>query len=178
MFNAWLRNNKVAMWLLTIVRVYLGYEWIKSGWEKLTGGFDAAGFLNGAIANSTGDHPSVQGWWASFLQHGALPSVHFFNVLIPAGEFLVGLGLILGTFTTFAVLMGIVMNTSYLLSGTVSTNAQMLILEFFVLVAAANAGKIGLDYWVLPYLRKLFGRKESTAPLGTGAAAFNTKHSN
>lgn len=162
MFNNFLRTNKIAMWLLTVLRVYLGYEWIKAGWEKLNEGFDAGGFLTGAIAKSTGEHPAVQAWWGQFLQHGALPAVKFFNVLIPAGEFLVGLGLILGTFTTFAVLMGIVMNTAYLFSGTVSTNAQMLILEMFILVAAANAGKIGFDRWVLPFIRGLFKRNTET----------------
>lgn len=46
MFNSWLRENKVAMWLLTVVRVYLGYEWMTHGLEKLTGGFDAGGFIS------------------------------------------------------------------------------------------------------------------------------------
>ncbi|MDU4698424.1 MAG: Crp/Fnr family transcriptional regulator, partial [Paenibacillus sp.] len=27
MFNNFLRTNKVAMWLLTVIRVYLGYQW-------------------------------------------------------------------------------------------------------------------------------------------------------
>ena len=58
MFNNWLRTNKVAMWSLTFIRVYIGYEWLTAGWGKLTGGgFDAGGFLQGAIANATGDHP-------------------------------------------------------------------------------------------------------------------------
>ncbi|MUG24865.1 DoxX family membrane protein, partial [Paenibacillus macerans] len=96
------------------------------------------------------------------LEHFALPNVGLFNVLVPYGEFLVGLGLILGTFTTFAALMGLVMNAAFLFSGTVSTNAQMLLLEVLVVVAAANAGKIGLDYYVLPYLRRLF-RKPGAA---------------
>ncbi|ANS75050.1 Crp/Fnr family transcriptional regulator [Paenibacillus yonginensis] len=172
MFNNWLRTNKVAMWLLTVVRIYLGYQWMTHGFEKLTGGFDAGGFLQGAIAKSTGENPVVQGWWAAFLEHAALPGVNFFNVLIPLGEFLVGLGLILGTFTTFAALMAVVMNTAFLFSGTVSTNAQMLILEIFIVVAAANAGKIGLDHWVMPYLRNLFKHNgkhkgtETPAPQG------------
>ncbi|GAB6991849.1 DoxX family protein [Paenibacillus pini] len=161
MFNNWLRTNKVACYLLTIVRIYLGFTWIKGGIEKLTGGFDAGGFLQGAIAKSTGEHPAVQGWWAAFLEHAAMPGVKFFNVLIPLGETLVGLGLILGTFTTFAALMGMVMNTAFLFSGTVSTNAQMLILEMFIVVAAANAGRIGLDFWVMPYVRKLFHKKDN-----------------
>jgi len=158
MFNNWLRTNKVAMWLLTFIRVYIGYEWMVAGWGKLTGGFEAAGFLQGAIAKATGDHPAVQGWWAAFLEHAALPGVKVFNVMVPLGEFLVGLGLILGTFTTFAALMGIVMNAAFLFSGTVSTNAQMLLLQMFILVAAANAGKIGLDRWVIPYLRGLWNK--------------------
>lgn len=176
MFNNWLRNNKVAMWLLTVVRIYLGYTWIKGGIEKLTGGFDAEGFLQGAIAKASGDHPAVQGWWAAFLEHGALPGVKLFNVVIPLGETLVGLGLILGTFTTFAALMAMVMNFAFLFSGTVSTNAQMLLLEIFIVVAAANAGRIGLDHWVMPYLRGLFrnkGHVHAPAPAPQGGM---TKH--
>ncbi|MFF2908654.1 DoxX family protein [Paenibacillus sp. NPDC057934] len=161
MFNNWFRTNKAAMLLLTIVRVYLGYEWLTAGWHKLTGGFDASGFISGAIAKSAGEGATVQAWWGSFLQHAALPGVDFFNFLVPAGEFLVGLGLILGTFTTFAALMGLVMNAAYLLSGTVSTNVQLLLMEVIVIVSAANAGKIGLDYFVLPYLRKLLHRKDT-----------------
>ncbi|NUU59365.1 DoxX family protein [Paenibacillus agri] len=162
MFNNWFRTNKAAMLLLTIVRVYLGYEWLTAGWHKLTGGgFDASGFIKGAIAKSAGEGATVQAWWGSFLQHAALPGVDFFNFLVPAGEFLVGLGLILGTFTTFAALMGLVMNAAYLLSGTVSTNVQLLLMEVIIIVSAANAGKIGLDYFVLPYLRKLFHRKDT-----------------
>ncbi|MEK3731936.1 DoxX family protein [Paenibacillus sp. FSL M8-0334] len=156
MFNNWLRNNKVAMWLLTVLRIYIGYEWLTAGWGKLTGSFDAGGFLQGAIAKAAGDHPAVQGWWAAFLEHAALPGVKFFNFLIPVGEVLVGLGLILGTFTTFAALMGLVMNAAFLLSGTVSTNVQLLLIEVLIIVAAANAGKIGFDRWVLPFLRGLW----------------------
>ncbi|OPA73433.1 Crp/Fnr family transcriptional regulator [Paenibacillus selenitireducens] len=157
MFTHWLRHNIVATWLLTIIRVYLGYQWITGGWGKITGGFDAGGFLTGAIAKASGDHPAVQTWFANFLENFALPNVKLFNILVPWGEFLVGLGLILGTFTTFAVLMGIVMNFAFLMAGTVSTNAQMLVLEIFIVVAGFNAGRIGLDYFVIPYIRRMFG---------------------
>lgn len=154
MFIQWLRTNSAAMWFLTVIRIYIGYQWLRAGFEKLSGGFDASGFLKGAISKSTGEHPAVQGWWSAFLEHGALPGVGIVNVVVPFGEFLVGLGLILGTFTTFAALMGAVMNTAYLFSGTVSTNAQMLILEVLILVAGINAAKIGLDRFILPSLRK------------------------
>ncbi|AIQ45398.1 Crp/Fnr family transcriptional regulator [Paenibacillus sp. FSL R7-0273] len=177
MFNTWFRTNKIAMLLLTVVRIYVGYQWLEAGWHKLTGGFDASGFLKGAIAKSVGEDATVQAWWGSFLQHAALPNVNFFNLLVPAGEFLVGLGLILGTFTTFAALMGLVMNAAYLLSGTVSTNVQLLLLEVIIIVSAANAGAIGLDRWVLGYLRSLFHKKDKSAAFRPAAAAPGMKRS-
>ncbi|MGG6313024.1 DoxX family protein [Paenibacillus macerans] len=154
MIVKWLRESVVASWLLLLIRLYAGYEWLTSGWGKVTGGFDAAGFLTSAMEKSTGDHPAVQGWWASFLEHFAVPNVGLFNVLVPYGEVLVGLGLILGTFTWAAAFFGMVMNFAFLFSGTVSTNPQLLLLEIFIVVAGANAGRIGLDYFIMPYFRK------------------------
>ena len=51
MFSQFLRNNKITAAILTVLRLYLGYEWLTAGFHKLTGGFDASGFLKGAIAN-------------------------------------------------------------------------------------------------------------------------------
>lgn len=157
-----LRTNKYAAIFLTLLRVYIGYDWMTHGFEKIkSGGFDASGFIQGAIANSGGDNPSVQGWWGGFLETAALPNVELFNVLVPWGEFLVGLGLILGVFTTFSVLMGLTMNFAFLFSGTVSTNAQLVLLQMFLLVAGYNAAQYGLDRYILPFIKKTM-KKEST----------------
>lgn len=127
--------------------------------QKVDRRFRRRGFLKGAIAKASGEHPAVQHWWAAFLKHGALPGVKLFNVLIPLGETLVGLGLLLGTFATLAALMGMVMNFAFLFSDSVSVNPQMILLEMILVAAAANAGRIGLDYWIMPYLRTLFSKK-------------------
>ncbi|NUK31624.1 DoxX family protein [Parageobacillus sp. VR-IP] len=150
----WLREHTSASVIMVLFRLYLGYAWITAGWHKITEGFDASGFLKGALAKAVGEHPAVQGWWAAFIEHFALPNVGLFNVLVPWGEFLVGIALILGIFTTFAALMGAVMNFAFMFSGTTSTNPQMVLLTVFILVAGANAGRYGLDHWVLPYIRK------------------------
>ena len=161
MFIDLLRLNKNVSILLAVLRVYLGYTWVMAGWGKLTGGqFDASGFLQGALANSTGEHPAVQGWWVAFLENVAIPNVEIFNTLVPWGEFLVGIGLLLGCFTKTAVFFGLVMNFSYLFSGTTSTNPQLVLLSMFILVSAMNAGRYGVDGMIIPTLKeKLFTNK-------------------
>lgn len=160
MFMQFLKENRYVSLLLTLVRVYLGWQWLNAGWGKISSGeFDASGFLYGAVKNMSGEHPAVQPWWGNFLKEVALPYVDLFNVIVPWGEFLVGLGLILGIVTSFSILMGLTMNFAYMFSGTTSTNPQMALLGMFILVAGINAGKIGLDRWAVPFLRRLLVRK-------------------
>ncbi|MFS0750195.1 DoxX family protein [Oceanobacillus sp. 1P07AA] len=166
-----IRNHKVAAGLWTIIRVYIGYVWLTSGLGKIMGGeFDASGFLQGAVAQTGGEQPTVQAWWGTFLETVALPNADLFTVLVMWGEVLVGIALILGLFTNFAALMGITMNFAFLFSGTVSTNAQMVLLTIFIIVAGANAGKYGLDRWVMPYMKKTWESRKQKQNKTTVAA--------
>ncbi|WP_010648516.1 DoxX family protein [Oceanobacillus massiliensis] len=154
MIMNFIRENRVVAGILAVLRVYIGYTWLTGGIGKLTGGgFDASGFIQGAIASSGGEHPSVQAWWGTFLEAVALPNAGLFSVMVMWGEILVGAALILGIFTNFAALMGITMNFAFLFSGTVSTNAQMVLITVFLIVAGFNAGRYGLDRWVIPFLK-------------------------
>ena len=145
MFTKFWQNNKIATAILTVLRIWLGYHWITAGWGKITGGFATEGFLNHALTLATGEHPAVAGWWATFLENFAIPNSALFDILVPYGEFLVGLGLLLGALTRSAAFFGLVMNMAFLLSGTVSTNPTMIIVSVLILVAGYNAGKIGVD---------------------------------
>lgn len=157
MFVKFLRENKIAAGILTVLRLYLGYSWLTAGWGKLTGeGFNAAGFLGNAVANPVKgpDGNMVYGWYVGFLESFALPNIEIFNTIIPLGEFLVGLGLILGCFTTAAAFFGLVLNFSFFLAGTVSHNPTDIFLGVIILVAGYNAGRFGLDRWVVPFIRR------------------------
>lgn len=153
MFMDFIRNNKYVAGFLAIIRVYIGYTWLTVGLGKVTSGFDAGGFIQGAIANAGGENPTVQAWWGGFLEIFALPNAGMFSFMVAWGEVLVGIALIVGIFTNFAALMGITMNFAFLFSGTVSTNAQMVVLTIFLIVAGANAGRYGLDRWVIPFIK-------------------------
>ncbi len=146
--------------LWTLVRLYVGYEWLMAGWGKLTNpagvwvgekaGTAVTGFLGGALTKTDGAHPDVQGYYAWFLQHIALPNATLFSYLVTFGEIAVGIALILGLFTGIAAFFGGFMNASYLLAGTVSTNPLLFILAMLLILAWRTAGYWGLDYWVLP----------------------------
>jgi thiosulfate dehydrogenase [quinone] large subunit len=152
----WLRNSHISSIILVLFRLYVGYTFFSHGWQKISGGFDASGFLQGVIKN-----PGVEGWWISFLEGVAIPNVALFNTLVPWGEFLIGLGLILGCLTTAAALFGAIMNFSFLFSGVANPNALLVLLTVFILVAGTNAGKIGLDRWVYPYIRQFMNKKSN-----------------
>ena len=147
-------------WLWLLIRLYAGYEWISAGYEKLinpawfgaNAGTAMAGFINGAIAKATGEHPAVQNWYAAFLQNAVLPNARLWSYLITLGEFLVGVALILGIFTGIAAFFGGFMNVNYLMAGTVSTNPMLFVVATWLVLAWRTAGWIGLDRWILPSL--------------------------
>ena len=151
-----LRNNNIVAAILAVIRIYLGYAWFTAGYHKIIDGFDATGFLKNAVANPvTGpDGSAVYGWYTTFIEAFAIPNVELFNFLIPWGEAAVGLGLMLGCLTTAAAFFGLVMNFAFFFAGTVSHNPTDILMGFFIVTAGYNAGKFGLDRWVVPYVRK------------------------
>ena len=167
MINRFLRENTIMAGILAVLRIYLGWKWLTSGWGKLMNGFDASGFLNNAVNNPVKDKATgelIYPTYTAFIEHFALPNVKLINFLIPVGEFLVGLGLLLGCLTVAAMFFGLLMNFMFMFAGTVSTNPWMVLLGVIVLAAGANAGRFGLDYFVLPYLRKWFKIKPAAGP--------------
>jgi uncharacterized membrane protein YphA (DoxX/SURF4 family) len=156
MFINFLRENKTAAAILTVIRLYLGYAWFTAGFHKIVDGFDASGYLANAVTNPVKgpDGNMVYSWYVSFLENFALPNIELFNFLVPWGEALIGLGLLLGCLTTAAMFFGLVMNFSFFLAGTVSHNPTDIFLGFIILTAGFNAGRIGLDRWVVPFIRK------------------------
>jgi thiosulfate dehydrogenase (quinone) large subunit len=163
-------------WLWLILRVYLGWQWLGPGLDKLqdpawTGsqaGAAITGFVNEALTKTGGEHPDVQGWYAWFLQNLVLPNAVFWSYLVAWGETLVAIALILGFLTGIAAFFGTFMNMNYLLGGSVSTNPILFTMGILLILAWKTAGWWGLDRWVLPLLsRPLRPRpvlKESARP--------------
>lgn len=144
-------RSSAPLWL--IVRLYVGYAWLTAGMEKFDSpawfGSEAGpaltGFINNALTKTTGPHPDVTAWYASFLTNTVLPHVWLWSHLVTLGEIAVGLGLIVGLFTGVAAFFGAFMNLNFLLSGTVSTNPILLLLSIALVLGRRVAGTLGLD---------------------------------
>jgi thiosulfate dehydrogenase [quinone] large subunit len=157
--SKWLFGSSKAAWIWLVVRLWLGYEWLHAGWEKVTspawmdGGKALKGFAAGAIASSKDPaHPQVAySWWVSFL-HWISDNASWMAKLISVGEVVIGIALILGLFTGIFAFLGVVLNFSFVFSGSAGVNPLFIILGLLLVLAWRNAGWYGLDRFVLPKL--------------------------
>lgn len=153
-------NTKLA-WIWLIVRVYVGYEWLMAGWEKLQsaawmqGGAALKGYWTNAIAVPTAPArpPITYAWYRSFIEYLlSHQSYVWFGKLVAIGEVLVGVALILGIFVGFAAFFGGLMNFNYMLAGSASTNPVLFLLAVLLMLAWKTAGYWGLDRFLLRWL--------------------------
>jgi thiosulfate dehydrogenase (quinone) large subunit len=163
-----------------IVRIYVGWLWLQAGWGKAfnpawTGenaGAAVRGYLQGALGRAAGESPSVTGWYAWMIENVFLPNAVLMSWLVAWGEVLIGVALIVGFLTGLSAFLGGVMNVSFLLAGTLSSNPVMFILATWLVLAWRVAGYYGLDYWMLPRIGApmgaLFGKRREPSE-ATGA---------
>ncbi|PGF16387.1 quinol oxidase [Natrinema sp. CBA1119] len=157
--------DSVAGYVLVGIRLIVGYWFLHAGWGKFgfVAGepFDAAGYLQHAESPIVGLFEIVVGTpWL----------LEFTNVMIPLGEFLIGLGLIVGALVRLAAFFGGVLMVLFYLGNADwangYVNGDLLGLLMFVLIGAFAAGRIlGVDAYLeetefvkrRPWLRYLLG---------------------
>ncbi|WP_144905107.1 DoxX family protein [Halobellus captivus] len=140
-------HGTLAGYWVAVLRVVTGYWFLHSGITKFAfvsgEPFSAQGYLVNVGASSP-----IQGFlvWA-----GQTPwMVEFANVMVPVGEALIGLGLVVGALVRLASLFGGVLMTFFYL-GNASwahgfVNGDLMGLLLFVTLGVLGAGRVlGLD---------------------------------
>lgn len=156
----WLFRSNYASVLWLVVRVWLGYQWLNAGYQKVWGsekmvfwyggGAGVYGFAkSGVTANATPMGAVGFGWWAGFLHNFVMPNASWLAKVISLGEMAVGIGLILGLFTGVAAFFGVMLNFTYMMTGTAGVNPLYALAGVFLVLAWRNAGLIGLDRYAL-----------------------------
>jgi thiosulfate dehydrogenase (quinone) large subunit len=151
-------NTKVG-WLWLILRVWLGYQWIEGSLHKLTDpawmstGAAVQGFWERALAVPNGKPViAVDGYRAFIQMLYDREAWTWMAPLIAWSEVLIGVALVVGAFTGLAAFGGSVMNWSFVMAGTASTNMLLFGLAVLLMLAWKVAGWYGLDRWLLPAL--------------------------
>ena len=161
-FTRFLFGNPRAGLFWLPIRLFVGFAWLEAGWHKFNDpawvGADAGtailGYWQNAVAIPEEGRPSITyEWYRTFLQflidNGA---ESWMTYVITFGEMAVGIGLLLGALTGIAAFFGAMMNMSFLLAGSASTNPIMFTLAVGLILAWKVAGYYGLDRYLLPLL--------------------------
>jgi thiosulfate dehydrogenase [quinone] large subunit len=182
-FTRYLFSNTRAGLLWLPIRLFLGFTWLEAGLHKLfpagkaigagwlDGGTALQGFWKGAVAiPDTGAGKISFEWYRDFL-NVLLNNDAFvwFAYLIVFGEIMIGLGLLTGTLTGVAAFFGAMMNMSFLLAGSASTNPVLFTLAIGLILAWRVAGYYGVDRYLLPMLGVPWHAKVNTRPVVGGS---------
>lgn len=155
-----LLNDPRAAWLWLPLRIWVGYQWISASLHKLSSpawmqtGDALKGFWTGAVAIPQTGSPAIRfDWYRSFLEMMLNAQAYtWFAKVIAFGEFLVGLGLIVGAFVGIAAFFGALMNFNFMLAGSASTNPVLFAIAVGLILAWKVAGYIGADYFLLRWI--------------------------
>ena len=159
-YARFLFNNSRAGLFWLPIRLFVGFSWLDAGWHKFTdpewtsGGAALRAYWERAAAiPEEGRPPITYEWYRSFIQ-ALLDGNHetWFSWVVTLGEMAIGVGLILGILTGVAAFFGAVMNMSFLLAGSASTNPILFTLAVGLMLAWKVAGYYGVDRYLLPRL--------------------------
>ena len=179
-FTRFLFNNTRAGLFWLPIRLVLGMAWLDAGLHKFTDptwiGAEAGASLRSyweraAAIPDQGRPPITFEWYRDFIQ-GLLNAnaESWMSYVVTFGEIAVGVGLILGALTGIAAFFGALMNMSFLLAGSASTNPVLFTMAVGIMLAWRVAGWYGLDRYLLPMLgtpwtRGGLGRRTTDAPV-------------
>ncbi len=133
---------------LVPMRMFMGIAWITVGVEKVVSddwfsGEAIAQFLTSSVASGAVKVPAYE----YLIENIFLPHAHWLLWVVVIGQFLVGLGILLGTFTNAALLGGLLMNLNFILCGRINPSVFYMLIETVLFLA--NTGAIlGFDKYL------------------------------
>ena len=182
----WLFGSPQSAPIWLVIRIWVGLQWFFAGWGKANffhdphgggwfdkGGAGLKGFWGSALGLTTGAKgpATTYDWYQSVIKFlYDRGDYSWFAWIIPLGEMAVGLGLIFGLFTGIAAFFGGLMNFSFELAGTTSTNPVLFLFAVLLIMGWRVAGWWGLDRYALkwvgtPWQRgKVFRHSTSAIP--------------
>ena len=144
-------KEKTSLAYLALLRIFLGYFFLKAGLGKVTGGFLNPPVFRDILVEWASGNPYP--WYREFLLQTVIPHSGIFSYLVATAEMGVGLCLLLGLMTRLAAGVGIFLNLNFYLGGGWRSPAAAGINEVFVvcqivILFAAAGRSLGLDAYL------------------------------
>ena len=142
-------KERTYLWYISVLRIYVGYYLFWQGFRKFERNFpkgDWVGRQIGDVANL-----DLFPWYKKFLLDHVVPHQELFGYLVTIGELAVGACLLLGFFTRFSAIVGLVLLINYYLGpgmarGGATLAQQQTFIVALVIFALSNPGRtLGLD---------------------------------
>jgi thiosulfate dehydrogenase [quinone] large subunit len=158
-------RSRVLAALWAVARIWLGVEWIQAGWAKLWGAENGA-FLHhdgAGVAGFAAHGAASYSWWHHFLTGFVVPNSGWIGITVSVAEFTIGVALVLGFFTPGFALAGLVLNVTYMLSGTAGVNPAYAAASVLLVLTWRTSGWIGLDGITMGILQRRRDRHDAGA---------------
>jgi thiosulfate dehydrogenase (quinone) large subunit len=158
-------GEKTWLGSFALLRIFLGWVFLKAGWGKYLGGYLNPEINSAPLAKLLKvwlfSSPTLpEGWYRQFVEGVVLPNAHLFGALVCLGELTTGVLLFLGLGTRLGGLLGAFLAANiYLASGHLGP-AQALISQLVIfnclLLALTAAGRAwGADFFLRRALPKI-----------------------
>jgi uncharacterized membrane protein YphA (DoxX/SURF4 family) len=142
-------RERTYLWYISVLRIYVGYYLLWQGFRKFQRNFPKGDWVGRQI----GDVASLDlfPWYKKFLLDYVMPHQELFGYLVMIGELAVGACLLLGFFTRFSALVGLVLLINYYLGpgmarGGVTLAEQQTLIVVLAIFVLSNPGRtLGLD---------------------------------
>jgi len=142
-------KERTYLWYISVLRIYVGYYLVWQGFRKFQRNFPKGDWVGRQI----GDVASLDlfPWYKNFLLDYVVPHQELFGYLVMIGELAVGAGLLLGLFTRFSAIVGLVLLINYYLGpgmargGATLAQQQPFIVALAIFILSNPGRTLGLD---------------------------------
>lgn len=122
------------------LRLFIGIGWLRAFAEKVISpawfdGQAVAAFLDAQVAGDAVSFPLYE----QLIQSVLRPGSRWIGWVVMALQLLVGLGIMTGTYTNLALLIGSAMNANFILAGQISPSVFYIVIQTVLFVTGAGA---------------------------------------
>jgi thiosulfate dehydrogenase [quinone] large subunit len=142
-------KERTYLWYLSVLRIYVGFYLLRQGFGKFQRDFPRGDWIGRQIGDIS--TLNLYWWYKKFLLDYVVPHHELFGYLVMTGEIAVGACLLLGLFTRFSAVVGLLMLINYFLGvgmargGATLAQQQTFIIALAIFVLANPGRTLGLD---------------------------------